>query len=274
MAEETLRQFLDCTNKTLRASGDRFKKIVQLDTTNTKTREGVAKLTDEALKALNEFLDESICVVTADSVNVPLPDVGFVSDPAVISGFIETVKTKKMFSARSQAEQNANYLQPIPCAVLRYDGKILVLKRKKPGHPLHDTYAVWAGGHVTDGDDVGSDILLNALNRELTEEVFIKEAFELKPEPIGLIRTNEDARASRHIAVLYELTLKSENIALALNQKEFRSTRGSSMSGKLVPVSDLGSIYDEMGDWSRFIVDHFWPAESRRSKPQSRLFAD
>ena len=69
------------------------------------------------------------------------------------------------------------------------------------------------------------EILLHALNRELTEELFIREKFELKPEPIGLIRTNEDARAHSHIAVLYEITLKSDDVALAFElQKEFRST--------------------------------------------------
>jgi predicted NUDIX family phosphoesterase len=250
-----------------------FKKVITIDTTTTKTKQGVARIADEALKVLSEFLDESICVIPKNSLKVPLPDSGFVSDPKIISAFTDAVKNEKTFLARSQAEQNPNYLQPIPCALLRHGNKILLLKRKKPGHPLHDTYAVWAGGHVAEADD-GVDILLNALNRELTEEVFIKEAFELKPEPVGLVRTNEDARAQSHIGVLYQLTLKSQDVALALNQKEFRSTRGTSMSGKLIDISEIGDIYDEMGDWSQFIVDHFWPEQARTgsTKPQPQLF--
>ena len=59
--------------------------------------------------------------------------------------------------------------------------------------------------------------------------------------------------------MLYEITLKSENVALALNQKEFRETRGSSMSGRPVEINRIPEFYKEMGDWSRFIVDHFWP---------------
>lgn len=272
MEEGTLKQILQSTDTTLRENSTKFKRIVTIDTTATNTRQGVAKITDEALKVLNEFLDESICVVPVSAVKVRLPDSGFVSDPTIVSGFIETVKKEKMFSRRSQAEENPNYLQPIPCAVLRYNDKVLLLKRKKPGHPLHDTYAVWAGGHVVQADE-GSNILLNTLNRELTEELFIKEAFQLNPEPIGLIRTNEDARASRHIAVLYELTLKNENVALALNQKEFRSTRGSSMSGRLVQVKEIGSLYHDMGTWSKFIVDHFWPDQMPKTKPEARLFS-
>jgi predicted NUDIX family phosphoesterase len=116
------------------------------------------------------------------------------------------------------------------------------------------------------------NILLNTLHRELEEEVFIKEAFELNPRPIGLIRTNEDARASRHVAVLYELTLKNENVALAMNQKEFRSTRGSSMSGRLVSVKEIGSLYKNMGNWSKFIVGHFWPDQLPESNDETKLF--
>jgi len=265
MAEETLKQFLQASDKILKEERGKFKKIVSIDTTSTKTRQGVAAITDEALKVLNEFLDESIGVVPANAVKTPLPTSGIVSDPKIVSEFVETVKEGKTFLPRSRAEEDPNYLQPIPCAVLEYKSKVLLLKRKKPGHPLHDTYAVWAGGHISKDDD-GPDILLNTLNRELTEEVFIKEAFDLDPTPIGLIRTSEDARASRHIAVLYKLRLKNEDIALALNQKEFRSTRGSSMSGKLIEIDELGQIYDEMGDWSKFIVDHLWPEQAPKTK--------
>lgn len=273
MAEETLNQFKSSAAKAVQKYGGKFRRIVSIDTTSTGTREGVAKITDEALKVLNEFLDESVCVVPTSAMKVSLPESGFVSDPEIISAFVETLEREKTFLPRSQAEENPYYLQPIPCAVVRYGDKILIVKRKKPGHPLHDTYAVWAGGHVIQSD-AGVNILLNTLNRELTEEVFIKEAFELNPKPVGLIRTNQDARASRHIAILYEITLKSENVALALNQKEFRSTRGSSVSGRLVKIEEMNDIYDEMGDWSKFIVDYFWPSKTPRTRAQSNLFGN
>jgi predicted NUDIX family phosphoesterase len=271
MEEGTLNQFKQAAGKTIKEYETKFKRVVQIDTTNTKTRQGVAMIVGETLKVLSEFLDESIGVVPASAVEVSLPQSGFVSDQTTISGFMDTVTKHKNFVPRSKAEQDPNFLQPIPCAILRYDKKILVLRRKKPGHRLHDTYAVWAGGHVIDADD-GPEILLNTLNRELTEELFIKEAFDLNRSPIGLIRTDEDARASRHIGVLYEITLKSADVALALNQKEFRSTRGTSMSGRLVEISELADIYDEMGDWSKFIVDHFWPEMISDRRPQAQLF--
>ncbi|MGA9507594.1 MAG: hypothetical protein WBV55_03000 [Candidatus Sulfotelmatobacter sp.] len=81
MAEETLKQFLQATDKTIKEYGTEFKRIVTIDTTNTKTRQGVAKITAEALKVLNEFLDETICVVPITAVKGPLPDAGFCFRP-------------------------------------------------------------------------------------------------------------------------------------------------------------------------------------------------
>lgn len=271
MSEHTLNQINQAVERTLGAHASKFKNIVRRDTTETKTREGVAKIADEALTVLSEFLDESICVVPVGAVKTPLPETGFVADPAIVSAFSETVEKDKQFSPRSKAEQNTNFLQPIPCAILRYKDRILILKRKKPGHPLHDKYDIWAGGHVSEGDN-GADILVKTLNRELTEEVFIKDAYDLRPGPIALIRTNEDARASRHIAVLYEIELKSEDVALALNQKEFRSTRGTSLSGRLIDIKEIGEVFNEMGNWSKSIVEHFWPEEARKAKENSPLF--
>ena len=144
MAENTLQQFLQAIDGTVQNNGSNFKKIVPIDTTNMKTREGVAKVADEALRALNGFLDESICVIPVAAAN-NLPESGFISDEKAVTGFVRAVQTQKQFLPRSQAEQNATYLQPIPCAMLRYEDKVLVLRRKKAGHPLHDTYALWAG---------------------------------------------------------------------------------------------------------------------------------
>lgn len=274
MSEDTLRQFLEATERTVQKFESKFKKIVQIDTTTTKPREGVAKITDEALKVLDEFLDESLCVLPTSALSVTLPDSGFISSEELINGFVNAVDTKKTFMPRSKAEVNPNVLQPIPCALLRYKDKLLLLRRRKPGHPLHDKYAIWAGGHAVQSDR-GPNSLLSTLERELSEEVFIKGAYSINEKPIGLLRTNEDARASRHIGVLYELTLTNADVALAMNQKEFRSTRGRSMSGKLVSIPEIRDLYDEMGDWSKSILDQLWPAESPRrpgEKTQPQLF--
>src|SRR5438552_17531142 len=87
--------------------------------------------------------------------------------------------------------------------------------KTKEARPSSPRYLCRLGRRTCCRADDGPEILLNTLNRELTEELFIKEAFQLNRNPIGLIRTSEDARASRHIGVLYEITLKSEDVAVA-----------------------------------------------------------
>ena len=86
----------------------------------------------------------------------------------------------------------------------------------------------------------------------------------MKRTPVGLIRTDEDARASLHIGVLYEVSLKSEDVALSLNQKEFR----------LVEICRISEFYDSMGDWWKSIVNHYWPAQAPSAGEKPTLFAE
>ena len=71
--------------------------------------------------------------------------------------------------------------------------------------------------------------------------------------------------------MLYEIKLTSADVALAMNQKEFKETRGTSMSGKLVSPPALLDIYDKLNDWSKSMVEHFWP--ELRTDRESPLFA-
>ena len=106
----------------------------------------------------------------------------------------------------------------------------------------------------------------------MSEEVFIRGAYRLSDKPIALVRTDENARASRHIGVLYEITLSNDDVALAMNQKEFKETRGTSMSGKLVNPESLPRIYDKLNDWSKSMVHHFWP--DLHVGPENPLLSD
>jgi predicted NUDIX family phosphoesterase len=112
---------------------------------------------------------------------------------------------------------------------------------------------------VVPSNHQGREKKLKALDRELSEEIFIRDEFETLQ--LGLVRTSEDERAARHIGIVYRADLSSPHVALALHQKEFRETKGKSMSGRLVPSERLVEIYDEMGDWSQYIVDEFWPGQ-------------
>jgi len=261
MDETILQQLNEAIDKTVDEYRSRFRKLFVIDTTETKPKTGVSKITTETLQILNEFLDEPLCVLPKDALDFEIPKYGFVADRGKVQVLSDLVVKHGLFVPRSIAENDSKYLIPVPCAVVTHQNRVLVLKRKEQGHSLHDTYAIWAGGHVVKADSahgIGAT-LTTALRRELSEEIFIRDDYEIAP--LGLARTSEDERASRHIGVIYKAELSSPHVALALHQKEFRETRGKSMSGRLVPTDRLLEIYDDMGDWSKYIVDEFWPGQ-------------
>jgi predicted NUDIX family phosphoesterase len=258
MSEDTLRQIGQSIDATIAAHGHHFKAIEQIDTRNKESRETAVLVAEKALGVLTNFLDEEICAVPASAVSQRIPLNGFMTQTDIVDEFVKLVESQKMFVRRSKAEGDPTLIQPIPCALIRWKQQVLLLRRNKKGHKLHDKYLLWAGGHVNVSDD-SSSILLTALQRELSEEIFIKGAYRVSGAPVGLLRTDEDARASRHIGVLYEITLTSDDVALAMNQKEFKETRGTSMSGKLVDPATLSEIYGMLNDWSRSMVQHYWP---------------
>jgi predicted NUDIX family phosphoesterase len=158
---------------------------------------------------------------------------------------------------RSKAEQDENYLIPIPCAVVMFQKKLLILRRKEEGHVLHDTYAIWAGGHVMESDSDHQNIILNCLRRELREELHIQGEYEL--QLAGIVRTDQDERCSRHIGIVYTARLHNDCVSLASGQKEFRMKRGTSVSGTLIDIDTLKDFFVKMGDWSKFIAAEMWP---------------
>jgi predicted NUDIX family phosphoesterase len=92
------------------------------------------------------------------------------------------------------------------------------------------------------------------------EELYIQGEYSLNP--VGIVQTDHDERASRHIGVVYSAELSNDHVALALDQKEFRETRGTSVSGTLLDVSKLHEHFGQMGDWSKLIVEKRWPKQA------------
>jgi predicted NUDIX family phosphoesterase len=259
MTEGTLQVLNNAIDDALARFGPKFKKTLVIDTTHTDTKEGATLIAMETLTALRTFLDESLCVLHRSKLPRPLPEKGFVRDEKAAREFIGAVADSSEFVPRSKAEYDPQYLIPIPCAVIRFGSKVLILKRKEEGHALHDTYAIWAGGHVVGTDAGGKDMILDCLQRELMEELYIQGEYTLRP--IGIVKTDKDERASRHIGVVFDAELSNDTVALALDQKEFRERRGTSVSGTLVEVNGLEPYFPKMGDWSKSIVQEMWPRQ-------------
>jgi predicted NUDIX family phosphoesterase len=263
MEASILEQLNLAMDDTLARCSPKFKRTIVVDTTNTDTRRGAIEIAQQTLGVLRRILDESLCVLHRSKLPMELPVRGFALDHEVAEALVNSINASGEFVPRSKAEYDENYLIPIPCALVMFREHILILRRKEEGHDLHDTYAIWAGGHVLESDFDHQNIVLNCLRRELKEELWIRGEYELRP--IGIVRTDQNERASRHIGVVYTARLSNDRVALSLDQREFWEKRGVSVSGTLIDIGTLKDFFPKMGDWSRFIVEEMWPDQSIRT---------
>jgi predicted NUDIX family phosphoesterase len=267
MESGILKQLNQAMEDTLACCSPKFKNTFVVDTTSTSIRQGAIEIAQQTLSAIRKLLDESLCVLRRSRLPIELPVRGFSFDHEIAEAVVNSINALGEFLPRSKAEYDENYLIPIPCALVMFQERILILRRKEPGHDLHDTFAIWAGGHVMESDSSHQNIVLNCLRRELNEELLIQGECELRP--IGIVRTDQNERASRHIGVVYTARLSNDHVALSLRQREFREKRGTSVSGTLIDISTLKDFFEKMGDWSKFIVKEMWPDQTVRTRPRA-----
>ena len=86
------------------------------------------------------------------------------------------------YMVRSEAEEDFNYKQPIPYAVVVNEkNEIFVYKRGWSGSNagesrLHSKIAIWIWGHIEREDEDSGNLLVDSLKREIEEELYIKES--------------------------------------------------------------------------------------------------
>lgn len=124
------------------------------------------------------------------------------------------------FQLRNSMEQDESFKQVIPYVVIRsHDRKTLVYRRGGSGGEgrLHGLRSLGFGGHINPidkltEDDVmpGIDVVLNAVNRELEEELGILPFALISPPSLTLLVNNDQDPVGRvHIGVVfYAATLK------------------------------------------------------------------
>lgn len=243
MNPDVLQQMLDTTE----AAAERMKQAFQIFHVNTssgsikdnpqKTAELVA---DMILNVIEEHLQEDILSVDKTEV-VRL----FEGKPCVAE---ETAKQiLKAFSARGDfrprdtVESDKGRIQALPVVVVRNkSGDVLQLRRREQSedNPLNEKIVIWAGGHVRKEDEANGASVIQGAVRELQEELrlFI-EPDELKL--LGAIYRDEGERISKHVAIVYEWRAKTDDVAVALSSAEFFERRGTSLSGKFVPLKTV-----------------------------------
>lgn len=176
---------------------------------------------------------------------------GFTSAGRTLA-LLKEIRSSGQFLPRSTVESESELLQPIPCAIVQADKRVLILERheKEKSHPLHQRLVLWAGGHVQleDMDAFPVDLMVAALGRELHEELDLETG---RAHLRGVIYDG----VSSHFAVTFAVPALIPRGARVATNGEFRASKGrSSPNGRFLEPQDIQTRYAELESWSRVIL--------------------
>lgn len=174
---------------------------------------------------------------------------------------LAAVAASMTWMPRAAAEQSPDWLQPIPCALIRNDHQeYRVLRRVKQQRPdLSSRVSLVVGGHIDRcPDNPGLASLLSAtLAREIDEELGISSLPQV--QPIGVVVDTASAAASRHIGFVHEIVIADPFTPKAVEEFSTRSKH----NGQLYSPSALSRFLKEFDPWSRIIfADYIDPSYS------------
>jgi predicted NUDIX family phosphoesterase len=115
-------------------------------------------------------------------------------------------------------------MQIVPVCVIQFGDKYLTNVRHEPGESLHNAFGNWAGGHVRKQDLDRAETKWESVSvgmlREIHEELSLEDI--PTPTPIGIVHTSEDARAARHLGVVFQSKFEDSFTAEALQNRTIR----------------------------------------------------
>ncbi|WP_369878754.1 hypothetical protein JNUCC21_09130 [Bacillus sp. JNUCC-21] len=154
---------------------------------------------------------------------------------------------------RGDAEEDPRFKQPIPYVVIRCDDEVFVYERLAGGGEsrLHNKLSLGFGGHMNpmEGAASFSEVLKQNTDRELAEELYIREEDKQNIVTLGLINDDENDVGKVHIGILSALQLAS---AAQVEVKE-----KDQIAGRWMKLSELKeeNVYQRLEAWSQFVAD-------------------
>jgi len=160
------------------------------------------------------------------------------------------IKRKASFIAREKAENDESFRQIIPYVVIyrtHPKTEFFLFKRlnTQGEERLHNLYSLGAGGHINPIDKKKHDPLSAGLMRELEEELFLPDSYELSFK--GWIYSRIDPVACVHAGMIYLMNVPDGEIRIRETDK---------MTGEWCDIPALISRKDSMEGWSRIVLEH------------------
>lgn len=278
MNEKVLGEYLESVEDTIVNKRDFFHEVFKIETSHKNQDEVGKEVTTITLETLKDLLMERIGYFEKSEA---LKEV-LLSKKVFESTQLENVLSPIKFDLREKVEENFEFLQPIPIAIITNmdKNKILVIKKNKnavsESSPERDKILLYIGGHsryedtteVTSHDFVS--ICKSTLKREIKEEIGISIALNgIQP---FYIYTPSNERSEKHLAVCFFVSIDEEGIKLRLDSHELILNKGKSKSGKFLTIDEICQE-PELEQWSVMILRHCFNVEYK-SSGQLTLFDD
>jgi predicted NUDIX family phosphoesterase len=160
---------------------------------------------------------------------------------------------------RAEAEVTSDYVQIVPCGLLRYQDKVFLFQRKEsdPKYRLYGRTTIWQGCHVSKREGVEFAALLKTTILErVSRSLFLSRVFPI--DALGYCWDRQDPNSSRHFGVIYQIRIDNPHTAIDLKKKEFKRQRGHGLIGQFDAWQQLVASQDDLTleSWSRSIIDH------------------
>lgn len=247
MNPEVLQQMLQNTKECIKTLEDKFR-IFPIDTSsggnNASPQETAENVAQIVLELIEQELQEDILCLPKRDVKRVFEDRTFVHADAAAS-LVDLFGSQGKYAPRGEAEANPELVQAIPVVVVRNKtGDVLRLRRKERNGTsrLHEEIVIWAGGHVRLEDGRNGKAILRGAMRELKEEL------RLRVEPEELVLKGavyaDVGDSAKHLGLVYEWRAETDDVAVTLSNAEFFERKGSSLSGKFVPLDEIRQDLD------------------------------
>jgi predicted NUDIX family phosphoesterase len=188
--------------------------------------------------------------------------------------FFDRLLRSAAWLPRVVAETSDEWLQPIPCALVRgFGDRYLTLRRVRGGRDdLNARISLVVGGHIDAADQMsyvegaGPELFIETLRRELIEELQLSAIETL--DQVGIVIDISSIEASRHIAFVYEISSVHPVSTRALEEFSVRSK----FTGQFFSPSALVPFRKSFDPWSRILFD-YWiaPRNNIRISDQGQL---
>jgi len=150
------------------------------------------------------------------------------------------------FAPRPDLETDPSRQQIIPYVVVRADGRIWTMRRRRAQteRRLHDQLSIGVGGHVPDDVLSAAGAPLPAgMRRELHEELHIPEEVEVTYTGLLNDDTNEVGRV--HLGLVYTCEAPREAVAIRETDK---------LVGEWKTLGELREREDRLETWSQLLL--------------------